>query len=81
MPHAGSAGAAGALEIRIDRGTCIGSGNCCGFWAPNTFDLDDEGVAVVVDPGGDPEDRIVLAARGCPTGSITLLRDGEPIAP
>jgi ferredoxin len=67
------------LEIRIDRDTCMGSGNCS-FWAPATFDLDDEGLAVVVDPAGDPEERVLLAAQGCPTGAIAVLRDGEPVA-
>ena len=67
------------LEIRIDRATCMGSGNCS-FWAPATFDLDDEGLAVVVDPEGDPEERVVLAAQGCPTGAIALRRDGTPVS-
>jgi ferredoxin len=68
-----------ALEIRIDRDTCMGSGNCS-FWAPHTFDLDEDGVAVVIDPAGDPEDKIILAAQGCPTQAIRVLRDGEPVA-
>lgn len=70
----------GNIEIRIDRDTCMGSGNCQ-FWAPNVFDLDDEGVAVVVNAAGDPGEKVVLAARGCPTQSITVFRDGEQIAP
>lgn len=68
------------LEINIDRETCMGSGNCQ-FWAPSVFDLDDDGVAVVVDRDGDPEDKVVNAARGCPTQAITVFRDGEKIAP
>ena len=56
----------------------MGSGNCS-FWAPGVFDLDDEGVAVVVDPGAAPEDKIILAAQGCPTQAIKLQRDGQPI--
>lgn len=68
------------LEIRIDREVCMGSGNCQ-FWAPNVFDLDDEGVAVVVDPEGDPEQKVVLASRGCPTRAITVLRDGAIVGP
>jgi ferredoxin len=68
-----------AVEIRIDREKCMGSGNCS-FWAPATFDLDDEGVAVVVDPGGDPDEKMVLAAQGCPTQAIAVWRDGEQIA-
>ena len=37
-----------ALDISIDREKCMGSGNCS-FWAPNVFDLDDDGIAVVID--------------------------------
>ena len=68
-----------AVEIRIDREKCMGSGNCS-FWAPGTFDLDDEGVAVVVDAEGEPEEKVVLAAQGCPTQAITVWRDGEQLA-
>ena len=68
-----------AVEIRIDREKCMGSGNCS-FWAGATFDLDDEGIATVIDPEGDPEEKIVLAAQGCPTQSISVWRDGEQLA-
>ena len=67
-----------ALEISIDRERCMGSGNCS-FWAPNVFDLDDDGIAIVVDPAGDPEDKIVLAGQGCPTQAISISRDGERV--
>ena len=64
------------MRIEIDRDVCMGSGNCL-FWAPGVFDLDDEGIAIVVDPAGAPEEKIVLAVDGCPTRAITILRDGE----
>jgi ferredoxin len=67
-----------ALEIRIDREACMGSGNCS-FWAPGVFDLDDEGIAIVLDPEGGPRDKTVLAAQGCPTQAITLIEDGEKV--
>jgi ferredoxin len=67
------------IEIRIDREKCMGSGNCS-FWAPATFDLDDDGVAIVVDAEGDPEEKVVLAAQGCPTQAITVWRDGTQLA-
>lgn len=67
-----------ALRIEIDREQCMGSGNCS-FWAPGTFDLDDEGIAIVKDPEGDPEDKIVLAGQGCPTQAIAIWRDDERI--
>jgi len=62
------------LRIEIDRERCMGSGNCQ-FWAAGVFDLDDDGIAVVVDPAAAPEDRIVLAVEGCPTKAITLVRE------
>jgi ferredoxin len=67
-----------ALEISIDREACMGSGNCS-FWAPGVFDLDDEGVAVVVDITAAPEEKVLLAAQGCPTQAIHLTRDGQPV--
>jgi len=67
-----------ALEISIDRDACMGSGNCA-FWAPGVFDLDDEGIAVVVDPAAQPDDKVILAAQGCPTQAISIVREGEKI--
>jgi ferredoxin len=67
-----------ALSIEINREVCMGSGNCS-FWAPGVFDLDDDGIAIVTDPEGEPEDKIVLAGQGCPTQAISIFRDGEKI--
>ena len=63
------------LRIEIDRDACMGSGNCL-FWAPGVFDLDDDAVAIVLDPTAAPEDRIALAVEGCPTKAITVTQDG-----
>jgi len=60
-----------AIRIEIDREACMGSGNCI-FWAPGVFDLDDDGVAIVVDPTAAGADRIALAVDGCPTKAITV---------
>ena len=67
-----------ALEIEINRDACMGSGNCS-FWAPGVFDLDDEGVAVVLDPTAQAEDKVILAGQGCPTQAISIVKDGEKI--
>ncbi|HUR78403.1 MAG TPA: ferredoxin [Acidimicrobiales bacterium] len=64
-----------AFDIGIDRQRCMGSGNCS-FWAPSTFDLDDEGFAVVVKPDGDFAAKIQNAANGCPTQAISLIERG-----
>ena len=63
------------IEIRIDTEICMGSGNCL-YWAPDTFDLDDGGRAEVLDPEATEEDRLRVAAEGCPVGAISLWRDG-----
>jgi ferredoxin len=63
------------LEVEIDRDVCMGSGNCM-YEAPGAFDLDGDSVAFVVDVAASPEDRIVAAARNCPTHAITVRRNG-----
>ena len=67
-----------ALDIRIDRDVCMGSGNCV-FWAPGVLDLDDEGIAVVLDASAAEDEKIVLAAQGCPTQAITVFRGDEKL--
>jgi ferredoxin len=60
-----------AIRISINREACMGSGNCS-YWAPEVFDLDDVGIAVVV---GDPlasEEKVGLAAENCPTSAIIM---------
>jgi ferredoxin len=64
--------APGRRRIVVDREVCIGSGNCC-FYAPNTFDLDDELKSVVVDPAGDNPADVRAAAEGCPVNAISIL--------
>ena len=57
------------LRIEVDRERCMGSGNCA-FHAPATFDLDDDLKAVVLDPDGDPVDKVELAVEACPTNAL-----------
>jgi ferredoxin len=66
------------LEIRIDRDACIGSENCC-VAAPGVFTLDSTGVASVVDVGGEPEEKVLVGARDCPTKAISVFRDGQQV--
>jgi ferredoxin len=65
------------LRIVIDQDKCEGTGNCV-YWAPATFDLDDDGHSVVLDPPGDDEQRIRVAAEGCPMRAITVEVVDEP---
>jgi ferredoxin len=65
------------LRIVIDRDTCEGTGNCV-YWAPATFDLDEDGHSVLLDPPGDDEQRIRVAAEGCPVRAISVEVVEEP---
>jgi ferredoxin len=67
------------LGIKIDWDLCMGSGNCM-FWAPDTFDLSEDGHAVVTDPTASSEEKIRVAAQGCPVGAISLWRNGTKLS-
>jgi ferredoxin len=49
----------------------MGSGNCL-YWAPDVFDLDDDGIAIVIGEVAEGDDRVRQAATNCPTGAIRL---------
>jgi ferredoxin len=61
-------------EIRVDRNLCMGSGQCV-WYAPNTFDQDDETIAIVVNPAGDPAEKIQMAVDSCPTRALSIAAD------
>ena len=62
------------VDVELDRDVCMGSGNCMAE-APAAFDLDDDGIAFVVDAGAVSEDTIVAIARKCPSQAISVRRD------
>jgi len=65
------------IEIRVDRGLCIGSGDCVDS-APDVFELDSEDKAVVIDPDGAPVDEVLEAAGNCPVTAIFIVgEDGD----
>jgi len=49
----------------------MGSGNCV-FWAPDVFELDDDGVAAVCGSVGGHEEAVRSAAKNCPTSAIRI---------
>ena len=59
-------------EIRVDRSLCMGSGQCC-WYAPNTFDQDDETVAIVIDPAGRPGRGHQGRREACPTRALSIV--------
>jgi ferredoxin len=60
------------VRIAIDRERCMGSGNCA-FWAPSTFDVDDDMKVFVLDPEGDDPDKVRNAVDACPTHALALV--------
>lgn len=59
------------MPIKSDVGKCQGYGNCIAA-SPEHFDLDDDGLVVVlretVEPG--EEDDVAAAVRSCPVAAI-----------
>lgn len=61
------------MIAKIDRAKCIGCGACVAV-CPSVFDMDDEGLAIVIAnpvPAGD-EESAQEAADGCPVEAITI---------
>jgi ferredoxin len=66
------------IEVKLDRGTCQGYGNCV-LIAPDLFELDPDGVAVV-NAALVPDARLrdlQTAVYDCPTNSISLVEDAS----
>ncbi len=62
------------MRILFDREKCVGH-NRCHLLAPELFDVDDEGYAVLLVEGDLPSelvDKAELAADNCPEFAITL---------
>ena len=59
------------MKITVDRVKCEGYGKCVQA-APKAFKLDEKFISVVLDPKGDTDDKILLAAKICPTKAILL---------
>ncbi|MGD2110098.1 MAG: ferredoxin [Phycisphaerae bacterium] len=70
------------LKVTIDRDECIGDGLCANE-APETFEMDDESKAVVLNASGDDRDSIIEAAKACPVDAIKVVdKDtGEQLVP
>lgn len=69
-------------KIEINRDECIGDQLCCGE-APETFEMDDEDIAVVTNPEGNDPENIRCAAENCPVDCIKLIdtETGEQVWP
>ena len=69
------------LRVRIDRTLCVGFGDCI-TEAPEAFRLDDEGVAIFVEPERVVRERLLHACDACPVDAITVTDcDGRQLVP
>jgi len=69
------------MKVKVDRELCTSVATCVEV-APNTFELDDEGIAVVKNDKGDAEATILQAAKSCPVNAIFVYDDnGKQIYP
>ncbi len=63
----------GDLTIRIDRGTCIGTGNCMKLGA-EVFEFDAEKICAFKDPLEDIErDQLIEACHVCPVDALIVI--------
>jgi ferredoxin len=63
------------LQITVDREKCSGEAICVDI-APEVFQLDEEGIAEVINPAGADRDIIIEAAQSCPQGAVTVVETG-----
>ena len=63
------------MKITVDRTKCEGYAKCVQA-SPKVFRLDQKMIAEVIDPTADGDEKIVLAAKICPTKAISLEEEG-----
>lgn len=69
------------MKIIVDRDVCISAADCVAI-APRTFDLDDEGKAIMKSGSIDSLPVVLEAAKACPVACIYLVDDnGEQLWP
>jgi ferredoxin len=68
------------LEIRIHRPLCIGAATCV-VYAPTTFDLDEDNIAIVKEGEWDRLEKVVAAAQSCPVLAIEVYQNGKKLFP
>ncbi|RJR26223.1 ferredoxin [candidate division WWE3 bacterium] len=69
------------VRIKVINELCISAATCV-IHAPNTFDLDEDGIAYVKEGTWDEAQQIITAAASCPTTAIIIEDlDGNQIYP
>ncbi|MCG8469213.1 MAG: ferredoxin [Gemmatimonadetes bacterium] len=68
------------VRVVIDRDLCVGFGDCIAE-APDAFELDEDGVAILTNPEEASKSRLLDACATCPVDAITVYEDGVAIIP
>ena len=70
------------MKITIDRTKCEGYAKCIQV-SPKVFKLDAKMTAEVIDPKADTDEKILFAAKLCPTKAISLEEEetGKKVFP
>ena len=69
------------MNVTVDTTKCDGHEKCVQA-APNVFKMNERFIAEVTDSNGDTQEKVVLAARICPTKAITVADDdGKTLFP
>ncbi len=69
-------------KVYVDRNLCIGAATCIAV-APNTFKLDNEAKAIILETADkDTIETIIDAAKACPVAAIIIENEkGERVFP
>ncbi|HEY4524419.1 MAG TPA: ferredoxin [Candidatus Paceibacterota bacterium] len=68
-------------KIVVDRDLCIGAASCIAV-SGETYNLDNENKAVVLDPNAADDATLLMSAQSCPTKAIWLFdKSGKQIFP
>ncbi len=72
----------GKYRVDVIRDKCISAASCVAI-APKVFQLDEEGIAIIISQDGEEDDIKLLAAQSCPTAAIivTNIETGEQVWP
>lgn len=72
----------GKYEVTLLRDVCIGAATCVAM-APDTFELDENNIAVMNEKTSDLDDTILMAAQACPVKAIIVkdIETGEQVWP
>lgn len=65
----------GKYKVEVIRDKCISAASCVAI-APKVFQLDEEGIAIVLSQDGEADDMKLLAAQSCPTAAV-IVTDTE----